>query len=246
MMIIRQLKRSTAIAKKDLSIFYLKGPVVISGLLVPSFLFIAFIIGKDFSFSFLMPGLLGMALFVTVTSIGPVVAPWETRMRTFERLVSTPITIWAIILGDIIASLLFGLFITFFILLAGIVILGIEIISLGLIVGTILAAFCFSSLGLVISAPPTDNPSNIMMISSMVKFPLIFISGVFVPINEMGSWKIISYISPLTYYTDLARYSIGGTYYFNPTIDLLALLGFSILFFTIAVILHKKGLSRRF
>ncbi len=246
MIIIRQLKRSTAIAKKDLSIFYLKGPVVISGLLVPSFLFFAYIIGKDFSFSFLMPGLLGMALFVTVTSIGPIVAPWETRMRTFERLISTPITIWAIILGDIIASLLFGLFITFFILLAGIIILGIEIISLGLIVGTILAAFCFSSMGLVISAPPTDNPSNIMMISSMVKFPLIFISGVFVPINEMGNWKIISYISPLTYYTDLARYSVEGTCYFNPTIDLLALLGFSILFFTVAVILHKKGLSRRF
>jgi len=130
MIIIRQLKRSTAIAKKDLSIFYLKGPVVISGLLVPSFLFFAYIIGKDFSFSFLMPGLLGMALFVTVTSIGPIVAPWETRMRTFERLISTPITIWAIILGDIIASLLFGLFITFFIILAGIIILGIEIISL--------------------------------------------------------------------------------------------------------------------
>ncbi len=246
MIIFKQLKRSMAIAKKDLSIFYLKGPVVISGLLIPSFLFIAFIVGKDFSFNFLMPGLLGMALFVTVTSIGPVVAPWETRMRTFERLVSTPITIWAIILGDITASLLFGLFITFFILLIGIIILGVEIISLGLIVGTILAAFCFSSLGLVISAPPTDNPSNIMMISSLVKFPLIFISGVFVPINEMGSWRVISYISPLTYYTDLARYSVGGTCYFNPTIDLLALLGFSILFFTVAVRLHKKGLSKRF
>jgi ABC-2 type transport system permease protein len=62
----------------------------------------------------------------------------------------------------------------------------------------------------------------------------------------MGSWKVISYISPLTYYTDLARYSVEGTCYFNPTIDLLALFGFSILFFTVAVRLHKKGLSKRF
>ena len=243
---IGQLKRSLAVTKKDLSIFYLKGPVVISGLLMPSFLFIAFMIGRNFSLSFLIPGLLGMALFVSVSSIGPVVAPWETRMRTFERLVSAPIALWAIILGDIVASLLFGLFITFFIFLIGGILLGAEIISLALIVGTILAAFCFSSLGLLISAPPTDNPSNIMMLSSLIKFPLIFISGIFVPIGSMGKWKVISYISPLTYYTDLARYSVEGTNYFSPVVDLLALLGFGVLFFIVAIRWHKKSLARRF
>ena len=246
MNIFEQLKRSLAIAKKDLSVFYLKGPVVISGLLIPFFLFVAFIFGKKFSISFLIPGLFGMALFFTVSSIGPVIAPWETRMRTFERLVSTPITLWAIILGDITASFLFGLFITSFVFSVGIVLLGIEIMSLSLIVGTILAAFCFSSLGLLISAPPTDNPSNIMMLSSLIKFPLIFISGIFVPISEMGSWKIISYLSPLTYYTDLARYSVQGTNHFNPAVDLLALLGFGVLFFIIAVKWHIKSLDKRF
>ena len=75
---------------------------------------------------------------------------------------------------------------------------GAVMICLSLIAGTILAAFCFSSLGLVISAPPTDNPSNIMMLSTLIKFPLIFISGIFVPIGEMGDWKFLSYISPLT------------------------------------------------
>lgn len=243
---IGQLKRSLAVTKKDLFVFYLKGPVVISGILMPSFLFIAFIVGRNLSLSFLVPGLLGMALFVTVSSIGPVVAPWETRMKTFERLVSAPISLWAIILGDILASLMFGLFITFFIFIISVILLGVEIISLSLVIGTIIAAFCFSSLGLLISAPPTDNPSNIMMLSSMVKFPLLFISGIFVPINNMGSWKFISYISPLTYYTDLARYSIGGTNNFSPIIDLLALLGFSILFFIIAVGWHKKSLAKRF
>lgn len=169
MNIFDQFKRSWAITKKDLSIFYLKGPVVISGLLMPSFLFFAFVLGRKFSPSFLIPSLLGMVLFVTVSSIGPVIAPWETRMRTFERLVSAPIALWAIILGDIIASLLFGLFIT----LSGSLLL-----------------FVFGSVDL---SSPTDNPSNIMMLSSLIKFPLIFISGVFVPIGEMGSWKIISF-----------------------------------------------------
>ena len=245
-MIFEQFKRSLAIAKKDLAIFYLKGPVVISGLLMPLFLFIAFIIGKKFPLSFLIPGLLGMTLFAAASSIGPVIAPWETQARTFERLVSTPTAVWAIILGDIMASLLFGLFITFFILLVGIILLGTGMISLSLIVGTILAAFCFSSLGLLISAPPTDSPANIMMLSSLIKFPMIFISGIFITISEMGDWKIISYISPLTYYTDLARYSVDGANYFTPAVDLLALLGFSVLFFVIAVKWHEKSLAKRF
>jgi len=246
MSFVGQLKKSFAVTKKDLFIFYLKGPVLISGILMPSFLFIAFALGRNLSLSFLIPGLLGMALFVTVSSIGPVIAPWETRMKTFERLVSAPITLWAIILGDIFASLMFGLFITFFIFIISIVLLGVEIISLSLVAGTIIAAFCFSSLGLMISAPPTDNPSNIMMLQSMIKFPLIFISGVFVPIDNMGNWKFISYISPLTYYTDLARHSISGTSNFDPIIDLLVLIGFSILFFTVAIVWHKKSLTRRF
>lgn len=245
MSIFEQLKRSLVISKKDLSIYYLKGPVIIYGLLLPAFLFIAFAIGRNLSISFLIPGLLTMGLFFTSSAIGPVIAPWETRMRTFERLVSTPITPWAIILGDVIASFLFGLFVSVFILLTGIILLGLNIVSLYLIVGTLLAAFCFSSLGLLLSAPPTDNPSNIMMLSNLIKFPLIFISGIFTPIAKMGSFKIISYISPLSYYTDLTRYSVKGRSYFGPAVDLLVILGFSVLFFVSAVKCHEKSMAKR-
>ena len=241
-----QLKRSLAISKKDLSLYYLKGPVLIYGLLLPAFLFIAFAVGRELSVSFLIPGLLAMGIFFTSSAISPVIIPWETRMRTFERLVSAPIALWAIILGDIIASFLFGLFISSFILLIGIILLGLDIVNLYLIAGTLLASFCFSSLGLLISAPPTDNPSNIMMLSNLIKLPLIFISGVFIPIAKMGSFKIVSYISPLTYYTDLARYSAQDISYFSPTIDLLILFSFSILFFTVAVKWHKKSFTKRF
>ena len=184
MNIFEQLKRSFAITKKDLSIYYLRGPVIIQGLLIPAFLFIAFSFKRDLSLDFLIPGLLGMALFFSVSAITPVIAPWETRMKTFERLISSPISIWAIILGDIVASVIFGLFIIFFVLLAGVVLLGIKIISFPLIIGTLIGAFCFSALGTLISAHPADNPSNIMLFSTLIKFPLIFISGIFISISE--------------------------------------------------------------
>jgi ABC-2 type transport system permease protein len=243
---ISQLKRSFAITKKDLSIYYLRGPVIMQGLLIPAFLFVAFSFKREAPLEFLIPGLLGMALFFAVSAITPVIAPWETRMKTFERLVSSPISLWAIILGDIVSSVLFGLFITSLVIIVGVILLGEAIITLPLILGTIIAAFCFSALGTLIAAPPTDQPSEIMLIATLIKFPLIFISGVFVPISQMGSFKILSYFSPLTYYTDLARYSIEGANYFSPSVNILALIGFTVIFFIGSILWHKKSLSKRF
>jgi ABC-2 type transport system permease protein len=246
MSILEQFKRAFAITKKDLSIYYFRGPVIIQGLLIPAFLFVSFSFKRDMSLDFLIPGLIGMALFFAVSAITPVIAPWETRMKTFERLVSSPISLWAIILGDIIASVLFGLFITFFVVLISVFMLGGEIISFSLILGTLIAAFCFSALGILISASPTDNPSNIMLVATLIKFPLIFISGVFVPITEIGQFKILSFFSPLTYYTDLVRHSIQGASYFPPFVDLVILFAFFTFLFVVSVKWHKKSLDRRF
>jgi ABC-2 type transport system permease protein len=246
MNIFEQLKRSFAITKKDLSIYYLRGPVIIQGLLIPAFLFISFFFKRDVSLSFIIPGLLGMALFSAVSAITPVIAPWETRMKTLERLVSSPISLWAIILGDILASVLFGLFVTSFIVLAGVILLGGEIMSFSLVLGTIIAAFCFSTLGILISAPVTDKPSDVMLFATLIKFPLIFISGVFVPITEMGKFKVLSFFSPLTYYTDLVRHSMQGVSQFSPFVDLIVLSGFTVFLFVVSVKWHEKSLDKRF
>jgi ABC-2 type transport system permease protein len=244
--IFEQLKRSVAVAKKDLLIYFLKGPTIIFGLLLPSFLFVAFAIGRDLSTAFLLPGLVGMTLFFTTSAVGPVIAPWETRMRTLERLVSTPIALWGIILGDIIASFAFGLFVTLVVLLVGVGVLGTHIMTISLLTGTILAAFCFSSLGLVLSSPPTNDPSRIMMLSTLVKFPLFLISGIFVPLAEMNTARLVSYISPLTYYVDLIRFSAQETNYFDPAVNILALLGFAVLLCGAAITLHQRNVTKRF
>ena len=118
--LLPQAKRALVIARKDTRIYYSKGPVVIFGILFPVFLFLAFTIGKDLTFEFVMPGLLGMILFFTATAISPAVAPWETQARTLERLMSCPVTIPTIIMGDILASFAFGLAISLVPILIGI------------------------------------------------------------------------------------------------------------------------------
>jgi len=77
--IITQIRRSFAIAKKDFRIYYNKGPVVIQGILFPVILFFAFTIGRNIEPIYMISGLMVMVLFLTSTSIGPVVFPWETN-----------------------------------------------------------------------------------------------------------------------------------------------------------------------
>ncbi len=101
--IIDQSIRAFIIARKSMRIFYAKGPVVIFGLLFPIFLFLSFTIGRKMTLDFMMPGFLGMILFFTATSISPVVVPWEAQARTLERLMSCPVRLETIIMGDVLA-----------------------------------------------------------------------------------------------------------------------------------------------
>lgn len=247
-LLLEQLKRSIAIAKKDVRVYYSKGPVVVFGLIFPLFLFLAFTIGRNISAKELFPGLIGMAVFFTATSVGPAILPWEARSKTLERLVCSPISIWAILLGDIFASFFFGLIISLVPLIIGLIISinvgDLLVLSLGLI----LATFCFSSLSVLLSVyPPTDNPSTVMMLSSLIKFPLVFISGIFSPIEQLPEWgKFVASASPLTYFTNIARYSINGVNAYPVLVDLTVLSMFTLIFLVGAIKLHEKFMTKRF
>ncbi|MBN1168897.1 ABC transporter permease [Candidatus Woesebacteria bacterium] len=241
----KQLKRSWVISKKNLSVYFLRPPVIIFGIVVPGFLFVSFLLKRQISPESLIPGLLGMSLFFTVSSITPGIMPWETKMRTLERIVSAPIKLWAIILGDVVSSLIYGTLITTVIFIISSFLVGNVSINMPILIATAVGAFCFSSLGELISSVPTDNPSNAMMIATLIKFPLIFISGIFIPIGEMGNFKTLSFLSPLTYYTDTLRGFLENEGYFPYQTNLLVLLIFSIIFFLLANIAHRNTISKR-
>ena len=242
-----KFKQSLAIVEKNIRIYYSKGPVIIFGLLMPFFLFLSFYIGRDMSIEALIPGLLGMTTFFTATSVGPAIVPWEARAKTLERLISSPVSLWTIFMGDVLSSFVFGVLVSALAAAAS-MLFGVGIANLSLLFfGIILSTFCFASFSILLSAyPPTDNPATVMMLSSMIKFPLVFISGVFIPIEELPVWgRAIASISPLTYFTDLARYSIQGTSYYPITIDILALIGFTAASLFAAIKIHERTILKR-
>jgi ABC-2 type transport system permease protein len=244
--IIDQVIRSWAIVKKDMRIYYSKGPVVLMGVMFPAFLFLAFAFGRNMSAVSLMPGLIAISVFFTCSAIAPITMPWETQARTLERLASSPLATWTILFGDMVASMLTGIIISIIPIIIALAV-GAHIVDpLLLAIAIILGSACFAALALIISSPPASAPQYSQMISSFVKFPLIFISGVFVPLSELpGFARGISFISPLTYFTDLARYATGGANFFPIAADLLAIIGFAVASWVIAVQLHNRTLPKR-
>jgi ABC-2 type transport system permease protein len=242
-----QFRRSLVIAKKNMKIYYSKGPVIIFGLVFPLFLALAYVIGRNIPLKEVLPGLIGMTTFFTATSVGPSIVPWETRSKTLERLLCCPVALWTIILGDMLSSFIFGIIISTIPLLTTLAIAIEPLNFIILLFGLIIANLCFSALSVLLSAyPPTDIPATSMMLSSLVKFPLVFISGVFIPVEQLPQLGIIiASISPLTYFTDLTRQLILEKGYYPLTLDFAMIVIFAVIFSLAAIKLHEKTLTKR-
>jgi len=235
----------TVVTEKDIRIYYTKPQVIMFGLLLPLFMFLAFYLGKEVDFHIFFPGLLAMFLFFIASSVGPLITPWEKQAGTYERLLSFPVNINTIILGDSVAGMIFGIMINLVVLAVGLIFLNYSLNILLLIIGILLGAFCFSSLGVLLASPSTPNPSNIMMLSSLIRFPLIFVSGIFIPLENLhGIGRMLSYFSPITYLVDIFNFSFRGESHISLIVDFTALLMFSLVFIYGANRLHKRNLMR--
>jgi ABC-2 type transport system permease protein len=235
----------TVVARKDIRIYYRKAPVFIFGLILPTFLFFAFFVGRELDIHRYFPGFLAMSLFFTSSSVGPLIVPWEKQQGTFERLLSYPVSIGTIVLGDMIAGALFGLMISTIVGMAGIFLIPITVTDVILIViAFVLGNICFSSLGVLLSSPGGKTPANIMMLAALVRFPLIFVSGIFIPVSQMsGAGVYVTYCSPLTYLVDALNQSTGQVSVFPWWVDVLVMIAFGVVFLAVAVqVLRRRSL----
>jgi len=244
---IIQLKRSFVITKKDLKIYYNTPPVLIQGILFPIILFIALTIGRSVETIYLISGLMAMIIFLSSTSIGPIVLPWETARKTLERLITCPISIKTILVGSVWSTFIYGIIFSSIPLIIGTIFLSTQL-SINLIIvilGMIVAGLAFASFSLILSVPSTDTPGNTMVFTVLIKFPLIFMSPLFMPVTISP----IAFISPLTYFIDIINVGLGDTSAFGTfgiLFDVGILLSFGFCFLFLAFALHSKTLERRF
>jgi len=241
-----QARAAWVITKKNARVYYCKAPVISFGIVFPLFFFLAFASGHDAPVEQLVPGVVAMALFFTASAVGPLVTPWERQAKTYERLVTSPTALPAFLAGAVLAGLLFGALRALVPLGVGVALTPARVAAaLPLATGWLLGATAFSALGVMLASPATEAPSQIMMLSNLVRLPLIFISGVFVPHASMPAWaQWLSPLSPLSYCADLIRVGFGGEAYFPIAADVLALVGFIGASLVVARLFHARGRDR--
>ena len=237
-----ELNAAWAIAKKDITIYYFKPNIIVIGALFPLFMFLAFAAGNSAGPSVMIPGLIAITILFSASSIEPVSIPLERRMKTFDRLVSAPISLHAIILGESLSGFLYSIGIAIVPLVAGLLIFGTPITNfLVLIAGILLTSFCFATMGTLFAAYPTESPGDIMSMLNLVRLPLIFISGVFIPIESIPAiGQVAAYFSPLTYGNDLIQSAYHGHTHFNPLLDIAMLCIFILVFQVFADHLYRR------
>jgi ABC-2 type transport system permease protein len=240
------LRGILVITGKNMRLYYTKPPVLMFGLLFPLFMFFAFFVGRHLDLTTFFPAFLAMMLFFTASSVGPLITPWEKREKTYERLLSYPITQDSIILGDVMAGAIFGIGISLLVWIAGIFFVPIAIANpeffvLAFLLGTLSCA----ALGALLASPASDSPPNVMIFSNLIRFPLIFISGIFVPLQQMEGWALtLAYCSPLTYLVDLFNAAMSGRSVFSPLVDCSVLFIASVGFIFAARVIQIRNMMK--
>ena len=234
------------VTEKNMRIYYFKGPVIIFGLLFPLIMFLTFFIGRNLDLVLFFPGFLGMMLFFTASSVGPLITPWEKREKTYERLLSLPVILESVIIGDLLGGAVFGILITTIVFVVSALLLNLTVMNAGILaLSFVLGSIAFAALGTLLSSPTTENPSNIMMLSSLVRLPLIFVSGIFIPLGQLTGWIfILTSLSPLTYLVDLFHAALNGDAVYPPWVDVLVIVAVILVFVLCTKAIQKRNLVK--
>ncbi|MEM2881706.1 MAG: ABC transporter permease [Candidatus Bathyarchaeia archaeon] len=233
------------IAEKDAKAYYFKAPNFTYALLMPISLFIAFSIAGPIDPKSIAPGLTSLVILFGTTSIEAVAVVLERQTGTFERLLVAPVSLSAILLGKILAGLLFGSAIGIAIFVSLALALGIAVASPPMaILAIALSSLSSSALGVLASAHAKWVPEA-QMLANFLRFPMAFLSGAFIPLELMPSQlRFIARLLPLTYSVEALRISAGDPMAMPIyLLDALVLALYSLAFLTIATYALKKKIE---
>ncbi|RLD01912.1 MAG: hypothetical protein DRI32_09205 [Chloroflexi bacterium] len=238
-----EFAQAWTVTLKDIKVYYLRPGMIMFGFLMPFFMFFSFSVRREMAPGEGMARLLALTIFFTAAAAGPFIIPTERRMGTYDRLLAAPMSLITLLLGKIAVGAFFAIAVAAVASFVGIVFLNGTVAQPALmILGIIMGAFTFSAMGLIFGSIPTNNPGDVQMPSTLIRWILLFISGVFIPLADMSPVaRVISYISPLTYAQDLMNHAVLGAGELNLWLDIIVLFVSGIVFLIPSIKLHKRG-----
>lgn len=187
---------------------------------------------------FLVPAVIGMTvLFGCMFGMGESLAG-ERERGELARLFMTPTSVATVVGGKIISKVTVEIVRALILIAAAIILFGILINGSMVLTILVLAlgALCFVGFGIMISAR-VSSQEDYMQSVMPITMPMMFISGVFYPIETMPwIFQKIAYIFPLTYVNDALRaVMLKGAGVGDIWVDIVVLIGFTALFFALGV-----------
>jgi ABC-2 type transport system permease protein len=169
---------------------------------------------SDLTFiSYLVPSILGMSLMqLGIFSAVPLVA--DRQKLILKRLQATPLRRWQLVGSNVLMRLLIAVVQTVIIVGVGSMAYHVQVAGSWPLIGALilLGSLAFIALGYVIASfATTEDSANGM--TSVVQFPLMFLSGTFFPIDAMpDALRTVARALPLTYLGDgLRQVMVDGT-----------------------------------
>lgn len=186
--------------------------------------------------AYFVPSILAMALMqLGIFASIPLVSQREKGI--LKRLGATPLPRGTFVASNVIMRLIIAAVQTVLIVGIGAWLFGVTVIgNIAIAVGLItLGALTFLAIGYIIAAwARTEESANAM--TSVVQFPLMFLSGIFFPISFMPGWlQPVAAFMPLTYLADgLRQTMVGGAAYASLGVDALVLGAWMVISFLIS------------
>jgi len=203
--------------------------------------------GHSSYFDFIAPGIMAMTVMMSVMTGLPAAISHEKEVGTLDGMMVAPINRLAIILGKTLAQTARGLLQGTLILVLAVALFGITIHGSILLVFALLllGVFSFVGFGVVITSFARDQETA-MMIMMTLMFPMMFLSGVFFPIQQMPWYmQAISKALPLTYLADaLRKVMVLGAGVSLISAELVVLIGFGVVMTTIAIPVFRRAMTR--
>lgn len=203
--------------------------------------------GDPSYFEFMAPGIMAMVVMMALMTGLPHAISYEKDMGTLDGMLVAPVRRLSIILGKVLAQTTRGMVQGLIVLVLAIFLFGVVIHGsiLWVLLIMFLTVFSFVGLGILITSF-TDKEETASMVMMSLMFPMMFLSGVFFPIEQMP-WIMqqISVFLPLTYSTTALRkvmlLDAGGGEIMG---EMLFMIIFGVAFLLIAVPMFKKAMSK--
>jgi len=199
------------------------------------------------TFQFLAPGFMALVVVMgTLAGLSTAIA-MEKEQGTMDGIMVAPISRDAIVVGKTIAQTVRGMIQGFLILAISMLFFGVKVYGspLLMVLVMLLGVASFAGIGIIATSMAPEQETA-MMIMMLLMMPMMFLSGIVFPIEQLPDWlQSVGKMLPLYYAADALRKVIVLSATFSQILwDVVVLVSYSAITLAIAIPVFRKAMTR--